>query len=124
MRLQIDHVTIRVANRDTADAFYGATLRTLGFERGTDEHGRVSFGTDVGHQFGFYSDGEEFFKLSHVAFAAPSREAVDRFDRAAVENGGESVDPPRDRPEFGGLYSAYVRDSEGTLVEVAHDPAR
>jgi catechol 2,3-dioxygenase-like lactoylglutathione lyase family enzyme len=52
MRLQIDHVTIRVANRDTADAFYRATLRTLGFERGTDEHGRVSFGTDAGHQFG------------------------------------------------------------------------
>jgi catechol 2,3-dioxygenase-like lactoylglutathione lyase family enzyme len=124
MRSQIDHVTIRVEDRDAAEAFYGAALHALGFERGADEHGRVSFGTGEGHQFGFYSDGEEFFKLSHVAFAAPSRLAVDRFHRAAVENGGESVDPPRERPEFGGLYSAYVRDPDGTLVEVAYDTFR
>jgi catechol 2,3-dioxygenase-like lactoylglutathione lyase family enzyme len=123
VKRQIDHVTIRVKNGGAADTFYGATLHELGFQRGIDTHGRVSFGTADGHQFGFYSDGEEFFKRAHIAFAAPSREAVDRFHRAALTAGGESVDAPRDRPEFGGLYSAYVADPDGTVVEVAYDPS-
>jgi catechol 2,3-dioxygenase-like lactoylglutathione lyase family enzyme len=121
VRRQIDHVTIRVRDGAAADTFYGAVLRTLGFRRDVDQHGRVSFGTDEGHEFGFYSHGNEFFKRAHVAFAAPTREAVDRFHQAAVEAGGASVDEPRVRPEFGGLYSAYVSDPDGLLVEVAYE---
>jgi catechol 2,3-dioxygenase-like lactoylglutathione lyase family enzyme len=108
MRRHIDHVTVRVKDHEAAETFYRATLGALGFHRNVDVHGRVSFGTDAGHDFGFYSDGDEFFKLAHVAFVAPSREAVDRFHQAARDVGGESLDAPRDRPEFGGLYSAYV----------------
>jgi hypothetical protein len=55
---------------------------------------RVSFGTDQGHQLGFSSDSDELYKRPHVAFAAPSREAVDRFHQAALKSGGKSVDVP------------------------------
>jgi catechol 2,3-dioxygenase-like lactoylglutathione lyase family enzyme len=70
MRRQIDHVTVRVNDGGAADAFYRPTLHELGFERAVDDHGRVSFGTDEGHQFGFYSGGDEFYKQARVAFAA------------------------------------------------------
>ena len=54
MRRQIDHVTVWVKRGAAADAFNGATLHELAFERAVDDHGRVSFGTD---EFDFYSGG-------------------------------------------------------------------
>jgi catechol 2,3-dioxygenase-like lactoylglutathione lyase family enzyme len=123
MRRHLDHVTVRVKDHEAAETFYGATLDALGFHRKVDAHGRVSFGTDDGHEFGFYSEGDEFYKRPHVAFAAPSREAVDRFHQAALDGGGRSIDAPRDRPEFGRLYSAYVTDPDGAVVEVTYDPS-
>jgi catechol 2,3-dioxygenase-like lactoylglutathione lyase family enzyme len=97
MRRHIDHVTVRVKDHEAAETFYRATLGALGFQRNVDVHGRVSFGTDAGHDFGFYSDGDEFFKQAHVAFVAPSREAVDRFHQAARD----SVASPWTRRETG-----------------------
>jgi predicted lactoylglutathione lyase len=43
---------------------------------------------------------------------------VDRFYRAALANGGSSLDGPKEPPEFY-LYSAYVTDPDGNGVEVA-----
>jgi catechol 2,3-dioxygenase-like lactoylglutathione lyase family enzyme len=123
MTTQIDHVTVRVKDGAAAEAFYGAALGELGLARNVDEHGRVSFGNEGGHAFGFYSEGDEFYKEAHVAFVAPSREAVDRFHEAALEAGGASLSGPSDRPEFGGLYSAYLCDPDGTVVEIAYDPS-
>jgi predicted lactoylglutathione lyase len=42
---------------------------------------------------------------------------VDDFYRAALAEGGTSLDPPRERPEFG-FYSTYVRDPDGNAIEV------
>jgi catechol 2,3-dioxygenase-like lactoylglutathione lyase family enzyme len=49
MRRHIDHVTVRVKDHEAAETFYRATLGALGFHRNVDVHGRVSFGTDAGH---------------------------------------------------------------------------
>ena len=122
-RRQIHHVTLRVADGESATTFYMAALSELGMERNIDEHGRTSFGTADGHDFGFYSDGERAYQRAHIAFAATSRTEVDRFHDAALRHGGASLDPPRDRPEFGGLYSAYLTDPEGNTVEVVYDPS-
>lgn len=115
---QIDHVTMNVANADAARAFYASALGELGLSEAVDPRGRVEYGRDGRSDFGFYASPRTYFDRAHVAFRAASREEVDRFYRAALSHGGSSLDPPRERPEFG-LYSAYVTDPEGNGVEVA-----
>jgi catechol 2,3-dioxygenase-like lactoylglutathione lyase family enzyme len=112
----VQHITWDLAG-STADArFYRSVLAELDLPEHVDDHGRVSFGPDG--DFGFYERGSRFFERTHVAFMAPSREAVDRFHAAAVGAGGATVDAPRWRPEFdASFYSVYVTDPAGRLVE-------
>jgi catechol 2,3-dioxygenase-like lactoylglutathione lyase family enzyme len=115
---QVDHVTINVANADAVRDFYRSALGKLGLSESVDPRGRVEYGRDGQSDFGFYADPREFYQRAHVAFAATSREEVDRFYAAAVSHGGSPLDPPKERIKFG-LYSAYVSDPEGNGVEVA-----
>lgn len=117
---QIHHVTIRVNDARAARIFYDAVLGALSMTSNVDEHGRSSFGIGGRHDFGFYAEGEEFFQRPHVAFDATSQAEVDAFHAAALAAGGRSLDSPRARPEFGGLYSAYVEDPDGNVLEVTY----
>jgi catechol 2,3-dioxygenase-like lactoylglutathione lyase family enzyme len=57
----------------------------------------------------------------HVAFSAPSREAVDRFHAAALEAGGRDNGAPGPRPEYhASYYGAYVFDPDSNNVEAVH----
>jgi catechol 2,3-dioxygenase-like lactoylglutathione lyase family enzyme len=60
----------------------------------------------------------------HIAFAAASREAVDRFHAAAVSSGGTDDGPPGIRENYNsGYYAAFVRDPDGHRLEaVLHEP--
>jgi catechol 2,3-dioxygenase-like lactoylglutathione lyase family enzyme len=53
----------------------------------------------------------------HVAFAAPSREAVDAFWRAALAAGGRDNGPPGPREGAGAYYGAFVLDPDGNNIE-------
>jgi predicted lactoylglutathione lyase len=62
--------------------------------------------------------------VDHVSLSvADSPDEVDAFHAAALAHGGRSLDAPRVRPEFGGLYSASMLDPEGNVIEVANDPS-
>ena len=84
----------------------------------------VGYGTEFpdfwlgGHMTG------EGFRESHIAFRAPSREAVQAFFDAAVAGGAEVLHPPRIWPEYHETYyGAFVRDPDGNNVEaVCHSP--
>jgi len=66
---------------------------------------------------GRHSSGEGF-RESHVAFSAPSREAVRAFFDAAVDCGAEVLHEPRLWPEYHpNYYGAFVRDPDGNNVE-------
>ena len=64
------------------------------------------------------------FRESHIAFTAPSRDAVGAFFAAAVAAGAEVLHEPRLRPEYhASYYGAFVRDPDGNNVEaVCHAP--
>ncbi len=64
------------------------------------------------------------FRESHIAFTAPSREAVMAFRDAAVATGAEELHEPRLWPEYHpGYFGAFVRDPDGNNVEaVCHAP--
>jgi catechol 2,3-dioxygenase-like lactoylglutathione lyase family enzyme len=54
----------------------------------------------------------------HLAFAAPSRDAVDAFHRAAVANGATDNGAPGLREHYGPTYyAAFVIDPDGHRLE-------
>jgi catechol 2,3-dioxygenase-like lactoylglutathione lyase family enzyme len=66
----------------------------------------------------------EGFREAHIAFAAPSRAAVDAFFQAALATGADVLNAPRLWPEYHPTYyGAFVRDPDGNNVEaVCHAP--
>ena len=60
----------------------------------------------------------------HLAFAAPSREAVDAFFEAAMANGATDNGAPGPRPHYGPhYYACFVIDSDGHRLEAVHNEA-
>ncbi len=61
----------------------------------------------------------------HLAFAAPSRDAVARFHGAALAHGGQDNGAPGLRVNYGENYlAAFVTDPDGYQIEaVNNDPA-
>ncbi len=54
----------------------------------------------------------------HLAFSAPSREAVNQFYEAAISHGGTDNGAPRHRPDYGSnYYAAYIIDLDGYRIE-------
>lgn len=112
----VEHVTLNVAGAPGGREFYRAVMAALGQREDEDNQGRASYG--AAGEFGVYELEARYFEATHVAFAAPSAAVVDRFCQVALRAGGTTVDGPRLRPEFGGVYSAYLRDPAGNLIEV------
>jgi catechol 2,3-dioxygenase-like lactoylglutathione lyase family enzyme len=127
-RHMIDHVDIRVADIDASRAFYEAALAPLGY-RANDEvadpaGGReIGFRADSGVDFALHTPAPEpgqdtVTAGAHIAFSAPSRDAVHAFHAAALANGGTNIGDPGLRPEYSeGYYGAFVLDPDGNNIE-------
>jgi catechol 2,3-dioxygenase-like lactoylglutathione lyase family enzyme len=124
-----DHLSLGVEDLDRAAAFYDASLAPLGYVRLFRNARGVGYGPR-----GF--EGEAPFAIVasgpaarppgpdfHVAFAAPSREAVDRFHAAALRAGGADEGSPGLRESYDpGYYAAFVSDLDGHSLEaVLHE---
>jgi catechol 2,3-dioxygenase-like lactoylglutathione lyase family enzyme len=104
----IDHVDIRVSDRDASQRFYDTVLTVLGKER-TDDPEYIDWG-----DFSIVADGQPVAKHLHIAFYAPSHELVDAFHRAGVEAGYTDDGAPGPRPQY----------REGLLRRVPARPGR
>ena len=119
-RPTIDHVTLRAGNLAASRRFYEAALAPLGTGLEFAHEGLLAFGSGEGGRLILYAS-ERPVAGFHVAFSAPSREAVDRFYAAALEAGGRDNGAPGPRPEYhAGYYGAYVFDPDGNNVEAVH----
>lgn len=115
----IDHVSVQCADVAASAAFYDQVLAPLGGVRVMDFGQAIGYGVPPMPDFwiGPQNTGEGF-REAHLAFAAPSREAVDAFFAAAVALGAEVLHEPRLWPEYHpGYYGAFVRDPDGNNVE-------
>lgn len=117
----ISHVSVPVSDMTRARAFYDAALGALGIGVVMDAgpHG-IAYGKDfpefwIGHPLeGAPVAGNGV----HIAFLAPSREAVDAFHAAALAHGGADEGAPGLRPHYDpAYYGAFVRDPDGNKVE-------
>jgi catechol 2,3-dioxygenase-like lactoylglutathione lyase family enzyme len=111
----IDHVDIRVSDRDASQRFYDTVLTVLGRER-TDEGEYLDWG-----DFSIVADGQPVAKNLHIAFFAPSHELVDAFHRAGVEAGFTDDGAPGPRPQYReDYYGGFLRDPDGNSVEAVY----
>jgi len=120
----LDHLSIQCSDLAASANFYDAVLAPLGGRRVMDLGEVIGYGTDRPR---FWLGGQQYgdgFRESHIAFSAPSREAVQAFFDAAVAGGAEVLHAPRVFPEYHeSYYGAFVRDPDGNNVEaVCHVP--
>ena len=119
-RPTIDHVTLRARDLPSSRRFYEAALAPLSLGLEFEHEGLLAFGSGESGRLILYV-GERPVVGVHVAFSAPSPEAVDAFHAAALEAGGRDNGAPGPRPKYhGGYYGAYVFDPEGNNVEAVH----
>ncbi len=122
------HISFGVSDLARSTAFYDAIMTALGYCRvvtGPDCVGYGISGTRTDRLLLILKPqpiappGPGF----HLAFAAPSRDAVDRFHAAALQFGGTDEGTPGPRPHYGPTYyAAFVRDPDGYKLEAKHPP--
>ncbi len=127
----IDHLGLQVSDYARALRFFSRALAPLGItvimRVGKEETGGyegAGFGRDGKPSF-WISAGERTVPRVHVAFAADTREAVDRFFEAALAAGGVDNGAPGIRAHYHpDYYGAFVLDLDGHNIEaVCHKPA-
>ena len=118
----IHHASFAISDFARSTAFYDATLSRLGYVRIWGDETAVGYGPPGGGDkfaikltsSGTAVPGEGF----HIAFSAPSREAVDAFYEAAIANGGKDNGGSELHPEYGqSYYAAFVFDPDGYRIE-------
>jgi predicted enzyme related to lactoylglutathione lyase len=116
----IDHVTLRARDLPASRRFYETALTPLGFGLEFEREGLLAFGSGESGRLIIFASERPVAGV-HIAFSAPTREAVNRFHAAALEAGGRDNGAPGPRPEYhGGYYGAYVFDPDGNNVEAVH----
>ena len=131
-RRMLHHVSLGVSDIARSARFYDAVLAPLGYTRVWED--LRPGGSDQAIGYGCTGSGDELaiketrrpdpaaVRGSHVAFAAPTREAVQGFHAAAMANGGADNGPPGPRPQYGeDYYAAFVVDPDGHRIEAVVD---
>ena len=123
----LHHVSLGTTDIDRAVGFYDAVLLPLGYIRAWSDIRPGEQGQAVG--YGPKGSGDKLavkqVSLSipdipgfHLAFAAPTRDAVVAFHAAALSAGGRDNGSPGLRPEYGDSYfAAFVLDPDGHRLE-------
>jgi catechol 2,3-dioxygenase-like lactoylglutathione lyase family enzyme len=126
----LDHIGFGVSDYERATEFYTRALAPLGitpvFEVTPEETGGAAhMGYGSGSRPYFWIGTIQPAGATHVAFAADTRERVDRFYQAAIAAGGRDNGPPGLRPHYHpDYYGAFVLDPDGNNIEaVCHHPA-
>ena len=119
----LDHISLGVRDLTVSGAFYDAALAPLGYRRVLEKGIGMAYGPGpdrTGMMFWIVGPNADASATrgSHVAFAAPSRAAVDGFHAAALSAGARDNGAPGLRPEYSeNYYGAFVLDPDGHKVE-------
>jgi catechol 2,3-dioxygenase-like lactoylglutathione lyase family enzyme len=120
-------LSIAVRDLTRSATFYDAVLAPLGYVRVFANNACVGYGyPGGGDKFAIKlrSDAVASSSGSHIAFAAPDRQAVARFHEAALLHGGQDNGAAGLRPHYGKeYYAAFVLDPDGYYIEAVIDNA-
>lgn len=123
----LDHTGFVVSDLGRAKRFYDAIARPLAL--GTEELGKDAFllGRGPGQtpylwigtlRPSYWAPGSKpGLNQMHIAFAAPSQQAVDEFYTAGIAAGGRDNGAPGLRKGADEYYGAFVLDPDGNNIE-------
>ena len=128
----LHHLSFGVADLQRSARFYDAVLQPLGGVRVWEDLRPGEPGQAVGYGTPGSGDCLALKEMGsaasppgpgfHVAFAAPSRAAVDAFHARALDAGGRCNGPPGPRAQYGAdYYAAFVIDPDGHRIEAVVD---
>jgi len=133
MRGTIHHIDLTVKDPRASRPFYDAVLGFLGYLSATED----TWGFDYHHKGGipqigiFKAKGENAARkhdryspgLHHIAWAAESREDVDRLYELLKKINATILDAPADYPQYGeGYYAVFFADPDGLKLEYVFKP--
>ena len=120
----ISHCSLGVRDACVSASFYDAVFTPLGFARlaGT-KPGELAWGPPGAGIFWLYVMGNEAERLAspgtHVAFSAPSREAVHAAAEGARAVGASFSREPGEHPDIAAdYYGAILLDPDGHKIEI------
>ena len=131
----LHHISLGVSDLTRSGQFYDAIFKPLGYFRVWEDirpgerHQAIGYGIE---------EGKDLFALKerhaenlapgkgfHLAFAAPSQEAVAAWHRIGLECGGTDQGLPKVWEEFGSnYYAAYLADPGGWQIEAVFKLAK
>lgn len=117
----VSHVSVGVTDLIRAGVFYDAVFDALGIGRVMEHPTGLAYGRAFPE---FWASVPQDHKTAsagngvHVCFAAPDRDAVDRFHAQGLSAGGHDAGAPGFRPDYApGYYAAFLRDPDGNKIE-------
>jgi catechol 2,3-dioxygenase-like lactoylglutathione lyase family enzyme len=109
----IDHVDIRVSDREASERFYTTVFTAIGKDVVVSDAEIADWG-----DFALHADVQHVTRNLHIAFWVPTTELVDAFHAAGVGAGYEDDGAPGARPQYGpDYYGGFLRDPDGNSVE-------
>ncbi|KAG5292491.1 glyoxalase [Histoplasma ohiense] len=123
--MPVAHLTLTVSHLPTSTSFFLSCLQPLGYRFIGRHDNNVGFGSVPGEPADFWIAEERPgvpAGAAHVAFPAPSRDAVSQFFIAALKAGAKIHGEPTLRDAEQNYYSAAVIDFDGNSIEAVHRP--
>lgn len=119
----IDHIQLVVADLAASKRFYAGVLGALGLSiEGETEDFFWADELCVSSKDSKDAQGA-LTGRTHLAFQAPTREAVTAFYEVGLAAGGKDNGKPGDRPYHPGYHAAFLLDPDGNNIEaVYHGP--
>ena len=123
------YLTVGALDSARSNAFYDATLATIGWKAHTDfpdlraySEGGTGNGPVLWVCKPFNNEPASAGNGSMVGFMVQSRQDVDAFYQAGMANGGTDEGAPNPRPHYGPhWYAAYMRDPSGNKISVVYN---
>ena len=132
----LHHLDLNVSDLQRSYTFYGQLLTQLGYRRvdysspaepdgfdwlGPDNLGRFSLGLYLAEDPSSYNRRAP--GVHHIAFAAPTRGAVDELYQALLAMQATLLDPPRAYPQYEpDYYAVFFLDPDGIKLEYVFTP--
>ena len=117
----LHHISLPVTDLERSARLYDGALAALGYRRVFSSETFVGYGIEDGKDKFAIVASENAISAGagfHLALAAPSREAVDRFYQIALELGALSNGAPGLRLHYGPhYYAAFIIDPDGHHIE-------
>lgn len=121
----LNHLCLSVPDLAAAKAFYDAAMPAMGW-RAAGPTAYAAGNYEIYLQQS-QVDGAGFIRhgvgLQHLAFNAPSRQAVDALHALLLQIGARVTDAPAEYPHYSdGYYAVFFQDPGGIALEFCHTP--